>query len=640
VNQKNKSSFLIVLLALGLIVAYTMFPFTPSSLSILAVSTVEIDPQYGYEDPNTGEWVGSYWVVLSTTHTYGDHVFYELNDIEVQKYGENTVDGDELHVDAQIQINVQVGQPYVQRPLTKTPYTVSKPIYGQHSWITGTDTHFKEHYDYNYNTGEWVKVTDGPIPQQDIVIKETASDWMRVVPLTVTATKIDKEGKTTMLECDGQTSVHLNKTGPEALLPITFQNPNDETETFTFKLEGQLDTGYLVTLPDMSILREDVIFQKTGDFLNHVKYSKTNSEAYINYWYGSYGIQGWNENSDGTIYPQDSIAPGSFSEIYGYDFYYYPAPMRIYSDPPPISGVNYQGLVSYLESNCRRLENWEIDRWGQGYEVTEDMIKVFMPYDSWLWLYTLTVSTELADTYVWKPHYADGEILSVKWLSSGNDHATISDQDRLDVKVKNVGTVDGNLRVKYTISPDTAPLLIIGDGKYFSVNEEYTFQSVAKNLGPQNKVDGEILIELVNDANDVRDTETVYFTLLPITGVTTLNVKVVEKGNTAKLLSGITVSVQYGTQSDVKVSSGGWASFSLGAYQGPVEVVAAESVKYYGAVATDNIETGGNLMVLELQLKEAPPPSPFPWWLTAIIIIVVGAVIIMYTMKRRGGGEL
>lgn len=608
--------------------------------NLLAVSRVYIDPQYGYEDPQTGEWKGSYWIVLSTTQTYGEHVFYELNDTEVQKYGENYVDTDELHVEAEVKIQVSVGQPYLKRALTKTPYTLCPPVYGSDTTPFGHfDRKFAEYY--VYEAGSWIKKTDGPIAQQDIVLKETSGDWMAVVPLTISATKIDGSGNVVALEHNGQRIVNLEVSGPGALQPLWFRNPSDSSEQFKFKLEGMLQTGLITTLPDMAIFpREDVIFEKSADLLRYLKYGgpkmASSGDSYASYyWYG--GNDGtFREHEDGSVWvgvpmTYSREAPGvrvGYSWIHEY---VYPVPMFVYEDPPMIEGRNYDGLLSYLERNARRLESWEIDRWGKGYEILENEIRVNVPYDTWVWLYTLEISTELSDTYVWKPYYADGEILNAQWASSGTDKATISTQDNLAVSVKNTGTVDGNLYVNYQASP-AGILQIMDDGKLFTVGEEHTFETTAKNLGPNVKVDGEILIELVNDANDVRDTAKVYFTALPITGVTTLNVKLVEKGNPNKLLSGITVSVQYGLESATDISGNGWATFPLGAYQGPVVITAEESANYESKTETTTVSTGTNTRVIALARKGE---GLSPWLIIGIVVAVVVVVIVVALKLRR-----
>lgn len=626
---------LLIVPALAAILLVVMVPWSTPTLAILAVSNVHIDPQYGYEDPQTGEWKGSQWVVLSTTSTYGDHVFYKFDEGEAERFGENFVGENKLLPRSTVEVNVYVDQPYVRRALTQTPYTVCKPAYGA---VYG-DAYLKEHYNYNYATGKWTKWL-GHLWQQDIVVSETAGVWQIIVPLRVSATKTDADGNQVALHSGGQTEVKLEVAGPDALIPLWFENPFDASEKFKFKLEGLLGTGYTVTLPDLAIFRPDLIFEKTGDLLADIQYSTTNPTAYVQYWYGPYNVA-WREHSDHTSIYTDSWPsdeprpPGVFREVKLFTDYEYPARMFIYDDPPAIRGELYEGLVSYLEARNRKLQGWEIDPWGLGYEVSDHEIKVNMPYNSWNWMYTLEISTELADTYVWRPTYADGQITSVEWASSGTTDATISDKDQLSVTVKNVGTVDGNLRVRCTVSPNDAPLLIEGDGKFFVVGEEHTFTIQAKNLGPEVETDGEVVLELVNDAGDIRDTDVALFTLLPITGVTTLNVQVVEQGGGNTLLSGIIVTARYGTDSEYQVSSSGWVSFSLGAYQGSVTISAEDSLHYYGATKEAAVSTGSNVEVLELARKDAPLPTQADWlpWIMVGAVVVGGAVVV--TRRRR-----
>lgn len=630
---------LIALLVVAAVAAsWYMGVFRP--LNVLSVDKIEMDPEFGYEDPDTGEYKGAFWVVTFYTGSYGQHMFYKFNDAEVTAHDANTVDGKELDVTSEIAVDIQTDQPYMVSSLTETPYMVCKPCYASAWYVGWTDEEFEEHVEWDGS--QWV-TEEGRLEQVDVTVKEVVGDWRKIVPLTVTATKTTEDGTVTHLEADGQREYHVEAAGPNCTLPIRFENPNDPDEFFTFQLVGQLDTGQLIYPPDMAIFRDDLIFEKTSDLLNHIRYSTSNEEAFVHYWYGEYGTH-WQQHGGGatSIYVRETHWPGVEREDPGghpWDTYFRPREMYVYQDPPPIHGNNYNGLISYLEDNCRRLEDWEINPYGRGYEITEDEVKIYMDYDTWRWLGTLTISTDLADAYVWKPSYACGDIIKAWWASSGKSDATISDRDKLKVEVKNTGTVKGKLYVRYKISPSDAPLLIGGDGKFFEVGETHTFTSTAKNLGPKTKVDGEILIELVNDINHVCDTETVTFTLPPITGVTTLNVKVIDKRNPDKLLSGITISVQYGTSSDSKICNNGWATFSLGAYQGEVTVTAEESVNYQGATKTATVQTGGNTVTLELLERGAPPVTWWEeWWrviVLAVIIVAVVAVAIWY-YKREG----
>jgi len=638
--KKEKTLVLILILAVFATFLFAAQPPVPQS--ILAVSSVYIDPQYGYEDPATGEWVGSYWMVLSTTSSYDQHIFYDFNDVEATKYGQDTVGDKQLMPEASISIRVDVARPYVESSVTVNPYKICPDTWGRHFvFPTGSNTKLPEYYAWDEGRNEWVKKFDGPIPQTSVTVKETVGDWLVHIPLRFTVTKIDDENNVVQLVSDDLQNGWWNASGPSALKPIWFYNPENPDERMKVKLEGQLGTGFSFNFPDMLVFadRSDMVFEKTAELLNDMRYeSYANQYAYINYWYSGLGldgeyVQGWRTNDDGSIYVHDTSAKGIFGQTGFFENWEYPLPMYIYEDPPLINGQQYKGMIHYLTDRHRKLENWEVDKWGVGWQLGDDYMRVNLPFNSYLWLYTLQISTELADTYVYQPSYTDGEILSARWASSNGVDATISDQDQLAVTVENIGTVEGNLWISYEITPLDAPLMISGDGKQFQTGEVYTFQSTAKNLGPQNEVTGSINIQLINDAGDIRDEETVTFTLLPITGVTTLNVKVVDKSNTARLLSGISISVQYGVDSQLKTSTSGWATFELGSYQGPVEVIADETSNYYGEAETGIVETGSNLIELRLQAKQSGEADYT--WLLILAAIGSGTVIVIVILKKK-----
>lgn len=647
--MKNKNYLYAILIIAVVLLAYfgAFGEFGPTGYSILAVSKVYIERQNGSEDPD-GEWVGSEWVVLSTSSTYDQHIFYRFDANETEKYGEDTVNGQKLIPKATIIIEVDVGRPYVESSLTENTYLVCPKVYGLHSWLGGQDTYFKEYYAWNPQTHKWEKRTDGPLDETYISVKETVGDWQVYVPLKFTVTKYDASGNGVTLVSDDLENGWFNMSGPSALIPITFYNPNDPDETMKIKLEGQLGTGSLPSFPSLAILndRKDLTFEKNSDFLNDFRFEAARSTPtnYINYWYGyetevsniELGAE-WKSNPDGSIYVNlnysNAHCRGVVSQSGLFETWDYPKPIYVYQDPPPDpSGKTWLGLINYLRSRHRVIENWEIDKWGLGWDILGDKVRVYMPYNSFVWMYTIRISTELADTYVYRESLANGRITKAVWESTGTDYAEIMEEDTLLITVKNLG-YKGNVFLRFKAEPSDIPILVSSDGKIMEQNETETFKVKVRNLGPDEDMEGTLHIECVNDAGEITDVASVRFKLLKKTGPPILSVLVIDKVTHEKI-TGLQVSVTKGDYSESRYTGGGWAVFFL-PEAGTYKVTVHESAYYYSAEETVEVTSGSKTITIEVQPK-APTVPQIDWsWLFWILLAGIIIIIIFTLYKKR-----
>jgi len=653
VNVLEKKIIIVALLLIAMIstitVSVLLFPPTgQQAFRVLAVSNVYVQNK-GSQDPNTGEWIGSYWVILSTSSTYDQHVFYEFNKSEAERFGRNVINGQELIPKATIKIEVETGQPYVECSLTEQSYLVAPEVYGYHfTFPTGRDTYFKEYYAWDDNAKEWTKRYDGPLPATYVNVKETVGDWLVYIPLKFKITKCDASGNVVVLESNDLTNGWLNISGPSALIPITFSNPNAPEETLKIKLEGQLSTGFVFDFPSMIIFegsegsedRKDLVFEKTSELLNDFRFhsAETVSTNYLNYWY-NYSSGCWETNPDGSIYVHASQCPwhcrGIVAQTGFFENWYYPKPIYVYEDPPPDPDKSqWKGLIHYLADRHRKLQNWEIDKWGCGWEIVDHKLRVYLPYNSYVWLYTIWISTELADTYVYTESIAFGDITSAYWTSTGTDYVEIHEEEELTVEVKNTGE-KGNLYLRFRTDPTNVPLATGTVGALIESGDTYTFKIKARNLGPEEDIEGTLYIECVNDEGTITDDASVRFKLFKKTGAPRLSVLVTEKG-TGKKLSGIDVIVKWGTESMTKTTVDGWAVFDLPT-QGTYTVEVKETFEYYGNKIQVTVGPGSTTVLLELTLKQYGIGLP-TWVYIAIgvpVATTIGVVGYLIYKRRR-----
>jgi len=353
------------------------------------------------------------------------------------------------------------------------------------------------------------------------------------------------------------------------------------------------------------------------------------------YWYGD----DWTVHPSGYMIVLDTGGAGVFSETYGLDQYIYPSPMPIMADLPRKNWGTVKSLITWVREHAREIETDEIDVWGEGYEILDSEIRVYAPYNSWLWMFTLKISTQLADTYVWKPTGgAKGTFMSCKWSGDGKK-IEISTTAKIRFEIRNDGP-KGNVYVVPDVTPKDAPLKISSWGALMDYSESKIGYLTVTNLGPKEKTEGSITLQLKNDNNEVTDTYTLNFVLLPIEGNTLLNVLVLEEGSEKKV-SGLPVSISYGSESDLGYTDEGWVNFDLGAYQGEVLIQTEETTFYYASEKTVTVETGSNDVTIYVKRKSITPITSgdeFWWGLTLGLLgvtTVVCVMVLVWMWRRR-----
>jgi hypothetical protein len=655
----------LILLLVGAVYYFGGYlPF--STGGVLAVSQIYIDPLRPGSEQN-GLWVGGHWVVLANTYTaYGQHCFYQFDKSEVDKYSQGNStnkgpNGQVLLPNASIRIDVTVGQPYLQSHLTEYDNMKVLPAtYGHHIGLIWDDTYFKEYK--TYDNGVWNKHADGPIPEQDITYWRTMNDWTAVVPLDITATKINPDGSSVPLRGpNGAATYHTVATGSGALLPFSFTNPNDPTETVGFQLQGQLSSGISPNPGSYFILRSpDYIFRDSQDMESYIKFSTstTDRRAFVNDWFGTT----WGVNTDGSIWTAYNGFADEWDDANGYpglgNYETYPIgevykyPNKVTYDQLMYAGTPYtvasgrpNSLGKYLTSQKGApLTATQINPYTGQFTVDTANKVMTLPLDqnSYLWLYTVDISTELADTYVWRPSYTTGAIQSAVWVSGQSvPHIPVGGSDTMNIAVKNTGTYTGGFTLKFAKDPSNAPLSVMDTSFALTAGETKTVSVPVSNLGTTVEINTKITASLWNSNNEHQGNDFTLECILSPSGGANTFLTVVTQNKDNLYVSGISVTVVFGTQSKHDYTSNGAVTFDLGLYVGPVTVSTAETDVYLSTEATLAVNTGSNTDTITLTKK-----SELAQYTLLIIIVVLaitaligGAVYLQRKAKKPLGSS-
>jgi len=657
--------------ALGLIVllvgaVYYFRGYLPLSTGgNLAVSQIYIDPLRPGSEQG-GLWVGGHWVVLTTTYTaYGEHCFYQFDKAQVDQYSKgNTTNlgptGQVLLPNASIQISATVGQPYLQTHLTEFDNMKVLPAtYGMHMGVISDDTYFKEYK--TYDNGVWNKHNDGPIPEQDVTYWRTTNDWTSVVPLDITAIKINPDGsQIALLGPGGATTYHTVATGSGALVPFSFTNPQNPSETVGFQLQGQLSSGITPNPGSYFILRSpDYIFRDSQDMENYIKFSSstTDRRAFVNDWFGTM----WGVNTDGSMYTNYNGLTDEWDQSNGYPgvgsfessvFDVWKYPNKVTYDQLMYAGTPYtvasgrpNSLGKYLASQKGDpLSATQINPYTGQFTVDTANKVMTLPLtrNSYLWLYTVDISTQLANTYVWRPSYSTGAIQSMAWMSGQTvPHIPVGGSDTMNIAVKNTGTYTGGFTLKFVKNPSNAPLLVMDASFALAAGETKTIAVPVSNLGTTVDVDVHITASLWNDNNEHQGNDFTLECILSPSGGANTFLTVVTQNKDNLYVSGISVTVQYGINSRAGLTSNGAVTFDLGLYVGSVTVSTAETDVYWNTQATLTVTTGSNIDTITLTKKSEP--AQFPFLIVIVVmaaIALVGGAIAMQRKARKPLGSL
>jgi len=624
-------AFILILIAL-----YWISQVPLRLFSVFSVSQITLQAQ-GYEDPNTHEWKGSYWVIGLVTDTleHYEGITYTFDDDEAKSLGANKIGDKTLIVNSELKITIIPMKPYYERSLQYVTYTVYPKTYG--TWMNKAS-----------GGGMLGKLgEEHSIPELKVTVMQfTDESWKLYTPFKV---QLYKNG---VLK-DEQV---VNTLGGTETITLTGDSPE---EIVKIQNLGKLGTGLgEPAFGDLIIFDEAHIFKVEGNIINEIQYDK-DPYSFSNYWFGggehyyavaTYGsgpVMRWPDGTPAHYWKWGSINepienymfPGVYRQDTITDYWMLPYPADIFKDKPkdvPVKGSpSGYSLVNYL-ANRRGHQLYtlqDFDEYNQGVEILDNKMRIYLPLSSFNNLVTVWISTEAADAIVYQPVPSKGVITSIEWLGTGD----ISDKDVAKVTVKQESqdggrvtvTVSGMEGYPMSVSPTT-------DSALLDYGESHTFFFTVKNLGTGTVQSGTLTFTVTNDLGEQTDQKSLGFKLEPQIGEKTiLTVNLYDEDGVKP--SGITVTVNYGVDSKSGVSSGGYVTFNLGTYEGSVSVATQETEVYKAATASATVQAGQNTIFIKLEKKAGKITllDLISEWLernympvAAILIVLLCAIII------------
>jgi len=339
----------------------------------------------------------------------------------------------------------------------------------------------------------------------DVVTQEFATEfWTIHTPFDITIEKTHGENRFTITQT-------IDTYGGTETIQLV--NPYDPDEKLYLTELGKLGTGYEIGLGSQYIISGKA-FDKGTNIENVVAYdSAFNSFSY--HWFGNLRKNGVPTAVTNLERLTGTIPPG---------WIYKPEKLELYQPVQPI----VDDLYVYLQSQGYSETN--LDVWGQGYELTQNELKIFLPRSSVNSLVTLKISTELADSMVYSPSLPPGHIESLTWDSTSTDTIQIvsGEEETFTCLVMNdgteTGTYDITTRVIYSDEDGFTPLQTTGTVSIVPSTTSLTIDAgkpasatfTVKNLGTSSQTPFGIEVFLKDQAGNVLDTATLSGTLVPI----------------------------------------------------------------------------------------------------------------------------
>lgn len=629
----TKEKTLLVAVAVAVLVSALAFSYVEvlRPHTLLSVSNVHIEPQ-GYEDKVTGEWTGSFWVILMTTDMTDAVASYKFDNIEAEKFGNDEISGQKLVPQSEVLIKIDPQRPYWERLLERKSYMVYPKTYGM--WLNKLQA----------GIGQW---TSYSVSQLDASLYIWGSGyWTAHTPFKVTIYKNGEVIGTQTIDTVGGTKT------------VTIRNPSDNTEWVAIKDLGKLGTGYgEPVVGDIVYFSGDNVFKYSDQLIREIQYDESDY-SYSNYWFGGGDVYlGHAKRAFGTVsgvvkrFGDDSPAhyffsgaekypvssndfPGSYRSDDTFNYRVKPLAGSIFSDKSDGEYDPYgYSLVNYLKVK-RNYATVDLDVWKQGVTKTaSNNIRIYMPFGSMSSLITCQISTEIADTIVWKPSVANLKIVEV------GDIGEVGDRKSCYVKVRQESTIGASGTLWLSIEPSDLEVSVNPQtiGVDLEPNEEATYTFEVVNLAINERVSATLRVKATNSLRTVTDEKTQKFTLLPKgVGATSLTVYTKDK-ETREEVNGIAVTIRYDSSGDTQHTSGGAWTWDLEGYQGTVHVATAETSTYKSASDSKQISQGINELTIELVKHGAPEPE-FPWWVVIVVVAVVVAVAVIVIVYKKYWG--
>ena len=605
--MEHKKLIIALLITLTIIVV-ALLPLR--RYTIISVSQIRIEPE-GVDNPSTEEVEGYYWVVAATTDISDQVAFVDI----LENGTEATVDDKKVVTESTISIKIRPHKPYWEIPVNWEPIKVYPTTY--RTWINKLSAGLAFGRD-----------TDVYVPAKYLTVYTFAAEnWEAHTPFTIYVYKNGELIGSKYVDTVGGTET------------ITIVNPSDSRERITITNLGKIGAAYQLALPRLALIESTTYAYDENVVDQILKYDNTQL-SFSCYWFGppttlmdgdTY-YNRWKEDNSpigfwardtlvGTVMDLDKIqTPGWMSDD---DFW------NLKQKPKEAS---FNDIIRYVERHYKRQN---IDVWGMGATIIGGKLRVYMPYGAMSSLITIRISSELADTVVWKPPTAN-----IKVMDYPSDLGDIGEEKTFMVIFKQESAETSTGKITLTIEPQDLPVAVIPDTLSPTLDPGATLVQYfkIKNLGATSKTDGWLVITCTElTTGSITDQVKIPFTLLPrAQTTTTLEVYTIDK-ETGEKVSGIPVVLRYDTKSDLKYTDQGVIIWDLGGYTGTVSVTSGETAIYKSASATKTITPRTiNTITLYLEKREAPPP-PIPEWIIYVVVacIIAGAIVVSAYLIRR-----
>lgn len=632
--MENRTIAVIVFIAITILLVVVFGAPFLKMFSLIGVSRVEIDPQtQGYEDPASGEWTGSFWIVTMSTDWDDQIAGFHLaaNDGDPSEtYAESlsgktkvssyTVDGKQLVPTADVMVHIQPMRPYYEREME-----IQSGYYSKKTYATGEN---KLWYGKYQKTG--IHTEDLPFIHWSFA-DVGGGNWVLHTPFTVDVYKNGELLESKDIDTSGKTGVYRIPASGEEFINIIDL--------------GKLDTsGYgEPQWDDILYFSENHIFVRDSRADSLLRYDagqtgsgatfyEVTTNSFNSYYYGS---MRWDK--DGTpaavendiLYPMigNNDFPGWYRQNTATEYVAVPRQPNVFSDVIPY--LQNQGIQKVsMPTGFDGLEKVTGDQ-------SKEYLRVYFKYGTKSSLVVVKISTTLADTIVWQPQVANFEITSFP------DFGDVVNIRSNSLTVKCVEGA-GSATVSFTKDPADAPISItpaMGVPR-LEVGESYTLDFDVQNLGTTQKIEGEIIAEVSNVLGSVTDTATAHFTLLEKTGATTI-VHVVTQYD-GEPISNLAVMIEYAGTSQTKttgIDGLGTATFNLGT-SSDVTVTASYGGNNVYRPKTKSVKVSGGsetTITLNLVTYDEPVPEEFDWilWLViGCVVAVISVALIVYAYRR------
>ena len=626
-GKRNSRILALVILSIGVLILASslLLPIT-----IISVSKIEIRPE-GYVDENN-EVRESFWVVTMVTTCTDKAVAWKFcNESDRYKYYK----GEEVSLASELEIIIDPEPPYWTRPLEVHSHQVYPQTYG-------------------FATDIWGKreKTSDVIPSLSVnsyqfgARSDVPNVWTIHTPFWIT---LKKNG----VELDKQ---YMDTIG--IVETIKLVNPSDpENEYIVVENLGKIGTRYgQPSVTNILCIEKQLgyIFSGSDQVENKINYDAVDL-SYSNYWFGGgkyyTGSQGWiveRWSDDGSpahhivdyaspwktpFVVKDEAFPGNAR----YDQYKaYPIKADIWQDNPNTNPYG-KSLVNYLKRYHNTLD---VDAWKCGAEITDDnFLKVNVPFASESSVITVRISTELADTVVWRPQISNVQFVSCEWETGGTD-ADIQDRLNAVLTVKQHSSVKSTATIKPILETLGQPVTINPAAHTVDLvpNDETTVKFEFLNLGTaQDQPRNIITFVIENTLGDETDRASLTF-VLKAKGVaeTILTVYTID-AETEMGVGGIPVTITYDSSTQLGYTIDGTVVFDLEGVEGQVPVESSETLVYQSASDVATVKAGEpNKVTLRLYKKGViPPPPPDYTWFLIILSVAIGTAIVLLTYKTR-----